>query len=50
MPNSSECVKNVRFFQVRPIIQEEYKLDHLPAAYETVDKGNLRGKVVIRHS
>ena len=35
--------------KIKSVIQEEFKLEHLPAAYEMVEKGNLRGKVVVNH-
>ncbi len=36
--------------KIRPIVQEEFKLENLPAAYERIDKGHLVGKIVVNHS
>ena len=33
--------------QIKPTIQQVFDLEQLPLAYETMNKGHLRGKVVI---
>ena len=40
----------LKLFQIRPIIQEVFKLEHLIAGYEAMEKGNLSGKIVVDHS
>lgn len=34
--------------KIKPVIQNIYEFDQLPLAYETVSKGHLRGKIVIK--
>ena len=36
--------------KIIPIIQEAFKLDDLPNAYDKVAQGNLRGKIVLDHN
>jgi len=36
--------------KIIPIIQETFKLDDLPSAYDKVSQGNLRGKIVLDHN
>ena len=43
-------VQNSYNFQIKPVIQEVFKLEHLPAAYEELNKGSTRGKIVVDHS
>ena len=33
--------------RIRPSVQQVYDLQQLPSAYETMNRGHLRGKVVI---
>ena len=40
----------LKLFQIRPIIQEVFKLEHLIAGYEAMEKGNLSGKIVVDHT
>jgi len=42
--------KYVEDGKIRPIIQEVFKLEHLIAGYEAMEKGNLSGKIVVDHS
>ena len=53
IPNPSALntiAKLVEDKKVKAVVQEVFKLDHLPAAYEKVAKGNLNGKIVVDHS
>merc|ERR1712223_526153 len=52
MPNPyalKSITKYVENGKIRPIIQEVFKLEHLIAGYEAVEKGNLNGKIVVDH-
>lgn len=52
MPNPyalKSITKYVENGKICPIIQEVFKLEHLVAGYEAVEKGNLNGKIVVDH-
>ena len=36
--------------KIIPLIQETFKLDDLPSAYDKVSQGSLRGKIVLDHN
>lgn len=35
------------FFQIKPIVDQIYKFNEMPQAYERVENGHLRGKIVV---
>lgn len=53
MPNPyalKSITKYVEDGKINPIIQEVYKLEHLVAGYEAMERGNLSGKIVVDHT
>ena len=38
---------NVFYFQIKPVIQDEFKMSNVPEAFQKLQKCGSRGKIVI---
>lgn len=37
------------FLQLKPVIQEVFSYSDMPAAYEAIESGSARGKIVVNY-